>query len=55
MRKSAADKLDKLTEVVRAPFHEIINNAAQAHDERYAAQPQKPHVALKDALLGFLR
>jgi hypothetical protein len=53
--KSAVDKLDQLVQVVRDPFREIIKNSAQAHAERYAAQRQRPHVTLKDAVLGFLR
>jgi len=53
--QSAVDKLDELVRVVRDPFREIIRNSAQTHAERYAAQHQKPHVTLKDAVLGFLR
>ncbi len=53
--KSAVDKLDELVQVVRDPFREIIKNSAQAHAERYAAQREKPHVTIKDAVLGFLR
>ncbi len=53
--KSAADKLDKLVQVVRDPLNEIIKNSAQADAKRYVAQRQKPHVTLKDAVLGFLR
>ncbi len=53
--KSAVDKLDELVKVVRDPFREIIKNSAQAHAERYAAQKQRPHVTLKDAVIGFLR
>ncbi|HTY10998.1 MAG TPA: hypothetical protein VMF88_07990 [Bacteroidota bacterium] len=53
--QSAVDKLDELVRVVRDPFREIIKNSAQTHAERYAAQRQKPHVTLKDAVLGFLR
>ena len=53
--KSAVDKLDELVQVVRDPFREIIKNSAQAHAEHYAANGQRPHVTLKDAVLGFLR
>ncbi len=53
--QSAVDKLDKLVQVVREPFKEIIKNSAQAHAERYATSLKRPHVTVKDAVLGFLR
>ena len=53
--QSAVDKLDKLVQVVRDPFKEIIRNSAQSHAERDAASLKRPHVTVKDAVLGFLR
>lgn len=53
--QSAIEKLEELVQVVREPFREIIKNSAQTHAERYAAKHRRPHVTIKDAVLGFLR